>query len=111
MRERPADWRHAERGVPLLALVTPAFAAGIALYRQVGRGGRALSAVVDAVPSGVLLADGAGRVLHVNAWLTRAVAADPQGAAVYRGRGSRSPGVRSALPERSRDPAGSRDAG
>jgi DNA-binding CsgD family transcriptional regulator/PAS domain-containing protein len=84
MRERPADWRHAERGVPLLALVTPAFAAGIALYRQVGRGGRALSAVVDAVPSGVLLADGAGRVLHVNAWLTRAVAADPQGAAVYR---------------------------
>jgi len=56
--------RFGPRGLQLLEIVRPAFAAGIDLYLRLGRIGRSLARLIDATGEAVLLMDSAGRELH-----------------------------------------------
>ncbi|HEX7118603.1 MAG TPA: helix-turn-helix transcriptional regulator [Longimicrobiales bacterium] len=76
-RDRP-DPRFEARTLPLLELALPAFKAGLATIRAMHRRQAGLAAMLDQLREPLLLCDAAGRPLHANTALVRALEADPE---------------------------------
>jgi DNA-binding CsgD family transcriptional regulator len=74
--------RFGEREVTLLALLYPAFRAGVESWQRFGVARRTLLLMIDQLDQAVIVCDRDGRSVHETPCVTRMLSLDPQGATV-----------------------------
>ncbi len=82
-RETPDSIHAGARELALLALLQPAFAAGVRTLRAAERGARELGGVIEDLESPIAIFDQSGLLQHAGAAFIAAIERDPQGRLVW----------------------------